>query len=193
VHWLIQSFRRGGAPRHGLVCYLRENGPIAYSLDIFGRDTRERAGGMLATDLAWHWKTLGKALEPEDAARDWTRLPAWSMAAFLADMDAKQDGIALPLLMVAIDGDDAPAEVADADVVTWMKGFSVGAERPLHAVVSRAAPGDGLLDLLFVAQHPIEPIRTLMQAWGIDRDKAERRAYPRLQQHTLEDITRSLR
>jgi hypothetical protein len=192
VHWLIQSFRRGGAPRHGLVCYLRENGPIAYSLDIFGRDPRERAGGMLATDLAWYWKTLGKTLGPESAAREWTCLTAWSLAAFLADMDAKQDGGAPALLIVAIDGHDAPAEIADADAVRWMKGFSVGSERPLHAVVSRSASGSGLPDLLFVAQHPIEPVRALLQAWGIDRDKAERRAYPRLQHHTLEDITRSL-
>jgi len=188
VNWLTQSFRRAGTSRHSLVCYLRENGPIAYALDIFGRDPRERAGGMLATDLAWYWNTLG----PRSAAREWTHLTAWSMAALLADMNAERDGAAAPLLLVGIDAQDAPAEITDADVVKWMKAFSVGADRPLHAVVSRRAPGGDLLDLLFVAQHPIESVRALLQAWGIDRDKAERRAYPRLQNHTLEEVARSL-
>ena len=191
MNWLIQSFRRGGASRHALVCYLRENGPIAYALDIFGRDPRERAGGMLATDLAWYWKTLG----PGSAAREWTRLTAWSMAALLADMNAKSEGGTPPILLVGIEALDGPAEITDGDVVKWMKGFSVGADRPLHAVVSRPArSGDrlDLLDFLFVAQHPIESVRELLQAWDIDRDKAERRAYPHLQAHSLEDLTRSI-
>jgi hypothetical protein len=56
-------------------------------------------------------------------------------------------------------------------------------------VVSRPAPGG---DLLFVAQQPPESIRNMLQAWGINRDKAERRSYARLHGTSLEDIIRSL-
>ena len=45
---------------------------------------------------------------------------------------------------------------------------------------------------LFVAQQPPESIRTMLQAWGIDRDKAERRSYARLHGTALEDLIRSL-
>ena len=38
-----------------------------------------------------------------------------------------------------------------------------------------------------------KPIRELLQAWGIDRDAAERRAYARLHGESLEDIARALR
>jgi hypothetical protein len=43
-------------------------------------------------------------------------------------------------------------------------------------------------DLVFVAQQPIETVRELLQAWGIDRGKAERRAYARLRGRALEDL-----
>jgi hypothetical protein len=186
VNWLISRWRRGGASRARLVCYLRENGPIAYALDVFGHDPRERAGAMLAADLAWYWKALGRG----GAARDWTRLTAWSLAALLADMNGGQEGVTPPLVLIGIDALDAPTQIGDAEIAGWMKSFSAGADLPLHAVVSRPAPGG---DLLFVAQHPPESVRTLLQAWGIDRDKAERRAYPHLQNHALEEIIRSLR
>jgi hypothetical protein len=70
-----------------------------------------------------------------------------------------------------------------------MRAFAGAADGPLHAAVSR--PGkDG--ELLFVAQQPPESVRNLLQAWGIDRDKAERRAYARLHGTALEDLIRAL-
>ena len=71
-----------------------------------------------------------------------------------------------------------------------MRGFGAAAAAPLHAVVSRPGPAG---DLLFVAQQPPESIRTMLQAWGIDRDKAERRSYARLHGTALEDLIRCLR
>ena len=56
--------------------------------------------------------------------------------------------------------------------------------------VNRGSAGWG--DLLFVAQQPPESVRTLLQAWGIDRDRAERRSYARLHGTALEDLIRSL-
>jgi len=185
VSGFLDRFRRS----HGaLVCYLRENGPIAYALEIFERDPRERAGVLLATDLAWYWRAIAA---DGGVVRDWTHLTAWSLAALLADVGAEPSGGAASLVLMGIDGADATSEVSDARAASWMKGFSADAGGPVHAVVARPAPGGG--ELLFVAQHPPEPVRALLQAWGIDRDKAVRRAYPRLQSHTLEDMIRALR
>jgi hypothetical protein len=184
VDWLLGRFRRTGT-RAALVCYLRENGPIAYAADLLGRDPRARASAMLATDLAWYWKTAGDGR----VARDWTHLTAWSLAALLADLGAARDGITWHHLFVAIDGPDAPSAITDTLVAGWMRGFSGGADHPLHAVVTRPAPGG---DLLFVAQQPPESVRGLLQSWGIDRDRAARRAYPRLRTHSLEDLARAL-
>jgi hypothetical protein len=164
---------------------LRENGPIAYSSDLFAQDARERAESAFETDLAWYWKTSG----PEPHARDWTHLSRWSLAALLADLSVVTDGLKPHVLVIAVDPPDSAEELSDARVAAWIRGFAADAAGPLHAVVSHPAPAG---DLLFVAQQPPESIRNLLQAWGIDRDKAERRAYARLRGHTLEDVIQSL-
>jgi hypothetical protein len=185
VEWLLGRFRTRQKSRVALVCYLRENGPIAYGTDVFGTDPRDRADAMLSTDLTWFWKTAG----PDALKRDWTHLTRWSLAALLEDLAAQQDGIKPHVIVIAVDGEDSPEDVTDQRVAGWMRGFGTAAAAPLHAVVSRPAPGG---DLLFVAQQPPESIRTMLQAWGIDRDKAERRSYARLQGTALEDLIRSL-
>ena len=186
MDWFLGRFRPGNRSRAALVCYLRENGPIAYGTEVFGRDPRERAEAMLATGLTWYWKTTG----PDPIARDWTSLTRWSLAALLADLAAEQDGLKPHVLVIAVEGRDAPEDVSDAGVAAWMRGFGAAANGPLHAVVSRPGPGG---DLLFVAQQPPESIRELLQAWGIDRDKAERKSYARLHGSALEDLEKSLR
>ena len=188
MDWFFRAFRGGNGRRAPLVCYLRENGPIAYSTDIFGADPRERADAMFSTDLTWFWKAAG----PDPIARDWTHLTRGSLAALLADINAQHDGVKPHILIVAVDDTlgDAPDDMTDARVGGWIRGFSGGADGPLHAVVSRPAP-DG--DLFFVAQQPPESLRTLLQAWGISRDKAERKAYARLHGNALEDLITGLR
>lgn len=188
MDWFFRRFRGGNRARSPLVCYLRENGPIAYSTDIFGADPRERADAMFETDLTWFWKAAG----PDPIARDWTHLTRWSLAALLADINAQHDGVKPHILIVGIDDTlrDSPDDMTDARAGGWIRGFSGGADGPLHAVVSRPAP-DG--DLFFVAQQPPESVRTLLQAWGISRDKAARKAYPRLQANSLEDLIKRLR
>jgi hypothetical protein len=163
------------------MCYLRENGPIAYALEIFNRSPRERAAVMLAADLAWYWRNLSA----EGETHDWTRVTAWSLAALLRDLAIAPTGITPYVLLIAIDPRDAPPSMTDAEVSRWVAAFAAGADQPLHALVSRPAPGG---DLLFVAQQPPGPVRLLLQAWGIDRDKAERRAYARLESHALERL-----
>lgn len=186
VDWLLRHFRRARRDRAPLVCYLRENGPIGYATPLFDADPRGRAEAMLATGLAWYWKTSS----PTPMAREWTELSRWSLAALLADLSAERDGLLPHVLAVAIDPQESAAEVTDARVAAWVRAFNNAAAGPLHAVVSRPAPGG---DLLFVAQQPPESIRALLQGWGIDRDKAVRRAYARLQGGSLEDVVRSLR
>jgi hypothetical protein len=185
VDWFLSRFRRRNSGRSALVCYLRENGPIAYGKDVFGGDPRERVDAMLATGLTWYWKTSG----PDALKRDWTHLTRWSLAALLADLAAEHDGLKPHVVVIAVEGEDSPEDVTDTRVAGWMRGFGVAASAPLHAVVSRPGPAG---DLLFVAQQPPESVRTMLQAWGIDRDKAERRSYARLHGTALEDLVRSL-
>jgi hypothetical protein len=185
VDWLLGRFRTRASVRVSLVCYLRENGPIAYGTDVFGTDPRARADAMLSTDLTWFWKTSGAG----SVTRDWTHLTRWSLAALLADLAAGQDGLTPRILVIAVEGEDTPEDVTDLRVSGWMRGFGAAAAAPLHAVVRRPGPGG---DLLFVAQQPPESIRHMLHAWGIDRDKAERRSYARLHGTALEDVIRSL-
>lgn len=188
MDWILGRFRRGNGARATLVCYLRENGPIAYTADIFGSAPRERADAMLSTDLTWHWKTSGQ----ESIARDWTHLTRWSLAALLEDLSGHDQGHSPAIMIVAVDdtAGETAGEVTDDRVAAWIRGFGAAAAGPLHAVVSRPGPGG---DLLFVAQQPPESVRSLLQSWGIGRDKAERRAYPRLAGNTLEDLVRTLK
>jgi hypothetical protein len=184
VDWIWRLVRRG-RDRGALVCYLRENGPIAYGTELFARDPRERAEAMLATGLSWYWK----AVEASTIARDWTELSRWSLAALLADLAAGHDGTPR-VIAIAIDPQESAEEMTDARVAAWMRAFNGAAAGPLHAAVSHSASGG---DLLFVAQQPPESIRVLLQGWGIARDKAVRRAYARLHGTALEDVIRKLR
>jgi hypothetical protein len=186
VDWILGHFRGRTRPRTPLVCYLRENGPIAYSTDLLAADPRERVEAMLATGLTWFWKAAG----PEPISRDWTHLTRWSLAALLADVAAVHGGVTTHILIAGVDDSDTPDETTDARVAEWMRGFAAADAGPLHAVVTRPAAGG---ELLFVAQQPPESIRGLLQAWGISRDKAQRKAYARLHGQALEDLIRALR
>ncbi|HEX5474394.1 MAG TPA: hypothetical protein VFX12_07020 [Vicinamibacterales bacterium] len=154
-----------------VVCYLRENGPIAYELTLFGAASRPVVDAMLGTDLAWYWKAL---------ARDWTRLTAWSLAALLADL---AEDATSSLVLVGLSGPDAPAAPDERHIRRWMRAFAGDASGPAQIVVTRRAAGT---DLVFVAQHPPEAIQNLLPAWGIDRERATRRSYARLGEASLE-------
>ncbi len=184
MDWFLGRFTGRTRARAPLVCYLRENGPIAYGTPLFGADPRERADAMLNTDLTWFWTA-----RPESIAREWTNLTRWSLAALLADIDAARNAAASRILIVGVDDGvhESPGEIADARVAGWMRGFAAAAAGPLHAVVTHPGPAG---DLLFVAQQPPESIRALLQAWGINRDKAERKSYARLHGRALEDVIR---
>jgi hypothetical protein len=121
--------------------------------------------------------------------REWTRVTAWSLAAFLVDIGGATGTVPPPLAVIGIDGGDAPPEVNDPLAAQWMRRFDGGADRPLHAVIARLAPDP---ELLFVAQHPPEPVVQLLQAWGIDRDRADRQPYARLRNRSLTYLSRSL-
>ena len=185
MEWLLGRFRTRHKGRATVACYLRENGPIAYGTDVFDTDPRDRADAMLSTDLTWFWKTSG----PDVLKRDWTHLTRWSLAALLEDLAGEHDGLKPDLIVIAVEGEDSPEDVTDRRVAGWMRGFAAAGDSPLHAVVSR--PGTAG-ELLFVAQQPPESIRSMLHAWGIDRDKAERRSYARLHGTALEDLIRSL-
>jgi hypothetical protein len=174
--WLLARLGRGRAARAATVCYLRENGPIAYARALFDGDARAPVEAMLAVDLAWHWKS---------PARAWTQLTRWSVAALLTDLAGAAGVHRATTLIVGLEAADAPGDISDDMTAGWIRTFASARGGPLHVVVARPSAEE---DLVFVAQHPPDPVRALLHGWSIDRDRAERRAYARLRDHSLERI-----
>ncbi len=168
---LLQRFFGGHRSRPVFTCYLRENGPIAYELDLFGDTPRDRADAMMTGELFWAWKS---------GTREWTHLTRISLSAFLADLPAG-------VLLVASEV-DLPTEVSDAVVADWIRGFCRIQEVPLVGVIS-VTPGR---QVLFVQQHATEPVNRLLDAWGLDKGAAERKSYARLGPVSLEAIGEAL-
>lgn len=155
-----------------VVCYLRENGPIAYAVDLFSSAPRESVDAMMSSGIVWSWRS---------AARGWTELTRVSLSAFLADL-ASGD-----LLLAGIEGEHE-AGVADADLRDWIRRFCREDPSPLALAIS--ASGDR--QLLFVQQHASEAVNALLEAWRIDKRAAERKAYARLGPASLEATADSL-
>ena len=158
------------------MCYLRENGPIAYELSLFGEDARERVEAMFETGLAWYWSSASDRAQPNG---EWIELTRWSMAAFVGARAS-----AATLVVVGMEPRDSPGDIA-ADLGGWGRQFATDHPSPLQIVIHRS--GDAI-EHVFVAQQAPEHIRSLLQAWGIDRARADRRAYARLRDRSLEAL-----
>ena len=154
------------------MCYLRENGPIAYELDLFDASPRDRAEAMISSELSWAWKS---------GTRDWTHLTRISLSAFLAD-------VASGALLVGVEG-ELPTDVTDAAVKDWIRRFSRTEPTLLAAVISTGSNQQ----LLFVQQHASDAVNALLDAWGLDKGAAARKAYPRLGPASLEAVSDRLR
>jgi hypothetical protein len=150
---------------------LRENGPIAYELALFGDNPRERADAMMSGELSWAWKS---------GAREWTHLTRISLSAFLADLPSG-------VLLVAAES-DLPTEVSDAVVADWIHRFCRIQEVPLVGVIS-VTPAR---QILFVQQHATDPVNGLLDAWGLDKGAAARKSYARLGPASLEALAEKL-
>jgi hypothetical protein len=157
--------------RSVFTCYLRENGPIAYELDLFGAEPRDRADAMMAGELSWAWKS---------GTREWTHLTRISLSAFLADLPAG-------VLLVATDA-ELPTEVSDAGVAEWIRRFARLQDVPLAAVI-HVTPDR---QLVFVQQHATESVNRLLDEWGLDKGAAARKSYARLGPASLESIADKL-
>ena len=165
---LLQRFFGSGRTRRTpFICYLRENGPIAYELDLFEAAPRDRADAMMSSELAWAWKS---------GAREWTHLTRISLSAFLSDVPAG-------VVVIAVDG-ELPTDVNDGLVKDWIRRFSRIQPVPLAAVITVTRSQQ----LLFVQQHASEAVNGLLEAWGLDKGAAVRKAYPRLGPATLESL-----
>jgi hypothetical protein len=165
VRAFLQRFFGPRRSRPVLTCYLRENGPIAYELDLFGAEPRDRAA-MMSDELAWAWKS---------GTREWTHLTRISLSAFLADLPAG-------VLLVASEG-ELPTEVSDTGVVDWIRRFCRVQNVPLVAVIHVSPERQ----LLFVQQHASDAVNRLLDAW-IDKKAAARKSYTRLGPASLEAI-----
>jgi len=165
VRSLLQRLLGGGPTRRPVACYLRENGPIAYELDLFSAAPRERADAMMESELSWAWK---------GATREWTHLTRISLSAFLADVPSG-------VLLIAADG-ELPTDVGDEIVAGWIHRFCRLHPVPLAAVIRVA----GDRQLLFVQQHATDPVNRLLDDWGLDKGAAARKSYARLGDLSLE-------
>jgi hypothetical protein len=154
------------------ICYLRENGPIAYELDLLSSAPRDRADAMLSSSLIWHWRTT---------ARGWTELTRVSLSAFLADLSGGD-------LLIVGSSDELPGEVSDAAVGGWLRRFCRTDATPVAAVVSVSASRQ----LLFVQQDAPAAVNELLGAWEIDKSAAERKSYARLGAQSLETVANRL-
>lgn len=171
MHGLLQRLFGSRRQRPAFSCYLRENGPIAYELELFGDAPRDRADAMMSGDLVWAWK---------GAAREWTHLTRISLSAFLRDLPAG-------VLLVATE-EELPTEVSDAGVADWIRRFARLQDAPLAAVI-RVTPER---QLLFVQQHASEPVNQLLEHWNLDKKAAVRKSYARLGPASLESIAETL-
>jgi hypothetical protein len=168
---LVASFFQklfGKRRNDGVACFLRENGPIAYELDLFGESPRGRVDAMMSSGLSWAWK---------GSARDWTELTRISLSAFLADLASGN------VILLATEG-EPPVDLSDLTVKEWIRQFCRLQPSPLAAVITTADNRQ----LLFVQQHATDAVNVLLDEWGIDKGAAMRKAYPRLGPASLESV-----
>lgn len=173
VRALLQGIFGGGgrARRPVFTCFLRENGPIAYELDLFTTAPRERADAMMSSPLNWAWK---------GDAREWTHLTRISLSAFLGDVSSGA-------MLIGAEG-ELPTHVTDATVADWIRRFSRVQPVPLAAVI-HVTPAR---QLLFVQQHTSDAVNDLLAEWGLDKRAAERKSYARLGESSLEALGQRL-
>jgi hypothetical protein len=172
VRALLQRLFGRRRAQTAAVCYLRENGPIAYEFDLFSTAARERADAMMAGNITWAWK---------GTTREWTELTRISLSAFLSDLSSGD------VIVAGIEG-DLPVDVSGATVKQWIRYFCRLQPSPLAAVISVT----GGRQILYVQQHASEAVNTLLEAWGLDKGAAQRKAYPRLGPLTLEGVSEGL-
>ena len=163
---LLKHLWPGGGTRRGVICHLRENGPIAYEFDLFGTDARPRADAMLDSGISWTWKGADRV----------------SLSAFLADLTSGR------VLVLGTEG-DTPHDLDDAAVSQWIRHFSRIQPSPIVAVISVS----GGRHLLFVQQHSTDAVNQLLESMGVDKGRAERRSYARLGDATVEALAERLR
>ena len=164
-------FGSGRARKSVFTCFLRENGPIAYELDLFTTSPRERADAMMSSPLTWAWKS---------GTREWTHLTRISLSAFLGD-------VASGAMLIGTEA-ELPTDVTDRTVADWIRRFSRLQPVPLAAVIHVTADRQ----LLFVQQHASEAVNDLLAEWGLDKGAAERKSYARLGDASLETLGQHL-
>lgn len=164
----LLPFSLSGRSEPPVTCYMRENGPIAYGIDLFSSAPREAADAMLSSHFRWHWRS---------SARGWTELTRVSLSAFLADLQAAE------VLIVGLDA-EPPAGVSDSGVRDWIRPFSREEASPLAIAIRAAASRQ----LVFVQQQTTDAINGLLDAWKIDKSSANRKAYATLGPASLESL-----
>jgi hypothetical protein len=165
-------FSPTGRPAASVVCYMRENGPIAYAIDRFSSAPRDAAEAMLDTALRWYWRS---------GARGWTELTRVSLSAFLVDLQAAE-------LLVAGLEPDANEDVSDSAARRWLLRYC--REEPSPLAIAIHASRDR--QLVFVQQQATDAINGLLESWQVDKASTDRKAYATLRSASLESLATTL-
>ena len=169
---LSRVFGTGQRARRGTVtCYLRENGPIGYQLELFGTVPRATVETLTNSGLSWAWKS---------GAREWTHLTPVSLSALLADLPGGA-------LIIGLEG-EVPTQVTSHIVKAWVRRFCRAEPVPLAIAIS-VTPSP---QIVFVQQHASATVNALLAALHLDRDAALRSAYHRLGAASLESVAERL-
>ena len=162
----FQRLFGGSAGRAGFTCYLRENGPIAYELDLFGSAPRDRADAMM---IGRARPGPGRAAPANGPTSPASRCPlSWPTCR--------------PACCWSPSKGTCPTEVTDAEVADWIRRFCRIQPVPLAAVINVDARPPG--PVRPAARH--RAVNRLLDAWGLDKGAAERKSYARLGPSSLE-------
>jgi hypothetical protein len=138
---------------------------------MFGEMARVQAETLMDSGFSWVWKS---------ATREWTELTRISLSAILGDL-------AGGALIVGLAG-ELPTQVTDEMMKDWMRRFCRAEPVPVTMVFSVTPDRQ----IVFVQQHASEQVTALLDAFHLDRNAAQRSAYPRLGQASLESIAERL-
>lgn len=180
-----------------VVAYVRDRGPIAYTVGFFGEDAllSQLPERLLQSGLVWYWESSRDAPIAEDA--DTTPAPPERPLSLLTQDNAgllRQDseewdveGNGRWILIVGLDASAPRRSLRPAEVNAAFRAFAVEEAGPIRIVIHQIP--DCKDALVFVPHHLIDPVERLLRGWGVVPEAISRkRSYRDLRTARLESL-----
>lgn len=189
--------------KKGISLYLRNAGPVCYEAEVLPLNDKQALENwvtkLLSTGLIWCWES-GRARPPANVApyiilpeqRPLTLLNSMQKEALIADLSERDiDGYAR---FIAIFGLDKEAVISELDA-DWLKNalkeFIEQEAGAIHVAIVQV--GDSEKENIFVRNNVVEPVRLLLESWGITRSTIDKTVpYNRLYLAKLESLCESV-